>query len=479
MDIFIEFFTGVFWFLIILIPLIVIHEFGHLLMARLSGVKVLEFGVGIPPRWKRKKWKGILWSLNYLPLGGFVRIFGDSDALDQANDERQSDPKKAKENYIIARLEEILANNDLEIFLEENNLEYNEKWKKIEGFKKNPEELSESEKEEYTKLLKQLETLIEWEYEARLESKDAFFQKSWFKQSLILFGGILFNLLTAFFIFFTIIGLLGTPVQLSTNEGISELEKSANVERLSENIMVMSVSKEGPAYEAGLRPEDEIISINGESLNQINEAGDLNEIVQKYKDEEINLVYKKQETGEVIEAKFAPKIIEEEVDGEKVEKAIIGISNFGYPITFKAKGLIEAITLSAQKTTNAFLMNFKVLGDVILALNPFADDRDALNNVGGPVAVAGFGNTIFDIQGVKGILDLMGMISIALAVFNLLPIPALDGGRFLIITLNKVLGKRNRKLEMILINLTFLSMLLLGVLVAINDFSRILNGTLI
>jgi regulator of sigma E protease len=479
MDIFINFFSGVFWFLIILIPLIVIHELGHLLMARLSGVRVLEFGVGIPPRWKGKKWKGILWSLNWLPLGGFVRIFGDSDALDRANDEKQRDPKKAKENYIVARLEEILANNDLEMFLEENNLEYNEKWKKIEGFKKKPEELSNEEKEEYTKLLKQLETLIEWEYEARLESKDAFFQKSWAKQSLILFGGILFNLLTAFFIFFFIIGLLGTPVQLATNESISELEKSANVEKLSENIMVMSVSKDGPAYEAGLRPEDEIISINNESLNQINEATDLNEIVQRYKDQEITLTYQKNDTGEIVEANFVPKIIEEEVDGEKTERAIIGISNFGYPITFKAKGIIEATTLSAQKTTNVFLMNFKVLGDVILALNPFAEDRQALDNVGGPVAVAGFGNTIFDIQGVKGILDLMGMISIALAVFNILPIPALDGGRFLIITLNKLLGKRNRNLEMILINITFISMLLLGILVAINDFSKILNGTLI
>jgi len=51
-----------FWFIVLLIPLVAIHEFGHLLFARLFKVKVLEYGIGLPPRAFYKKWKGIVWS---------------------------------------------------------------------------------------------------------------------------------------------------------------------------------------------------------------------------------------------------------------------------------------------------------------------------------------------------------------------------------------------------------------------------------
>ncbi len=65
--------------------LILIHEIGHFVAARLIGVKVEEFGIGIPPRLKGWRHKGVLWSLNWIPFGGFVKVLGE--------DSRSGDPE--------------------------------------------------------------------------------------------------------------------------------------------------------------------------------------------------------------------------------------------------------------------------------------------------------------------------------------------------------------------------------------------------
>lgn len=61
----------------ILAVLILVHEFGHFFAARAVGAKVEEFGIGIPPRAKGWEWKGVTWSLNWIPFGGFVRVLGE------------------------------------------------------------------------------------------------------------------------------------------------------------------------------------------------------------------------------------------------------------------------------------------------------------------------------------------------------------------------------------------------------------------
>ena len=67
--------------LLLFVGLVILHEFGHFWMARRSGVEVEEFGIGFPPRAKvLKKRKGTLYTLNWLPLGGFVKLKGEHDA---------------------------------------------------------------------------------------------------------------------------------------------------------------------------------------------------------------------------------------------------------------------------------------------------------------------------------------------------------------------------------------------------------------
>ena len=67
-------------FIVVLTPIILVHELGHFVAARLSGIKVEEFGMGFPPRAaKLFVWKGTLFSLNWIPIGGFVRPAGEDD----------------------------------------------------------------------------------------------------------------------------------------------------------------------------------------------------------------------------------------------------------------------------------------------------------------------------------------------------------------------------------------------------------------
>ena len=74
--------TGILSFIVVLLVLVVVHELGHFTVAKLAGVRVLEFGVGFPPRVLSRQWGDTTYSLNLLPLGGFVRMVGEEDPAD-------------------------------------------------------------------------------------------------------------------------------------------------------------------------------------------------------------------------------------------------------------------------------------------------------------------------------------------------------------------------------------------------------------
>src|SRR3990172_5948679 len=73
-------------FLLILSVLILVHEFGHFIMAKRAGIGVEEFGFGLPPRIWGKKIKGTIYSINWLPFGGFVRLVGEDPTGKHANE---------------------------------------------------------------------------------------------------------------------------------------------------------------------------------------------------------------------------------------------------------------------------------------------------------------------------------------------------------------------------------------------------------
>jgi regulator of sigma E protease len=467
MNIVISIFLILFWFVIILIPLIAIHEMGHFLFSKLMGVRVVEYGIGIPPRAVSKRWKKVIWSLNWLPLGGFAKIYGDHDAVDAAEDIIREDKEKAREVYRENRIAEIVASKDLQYFLEDNNIEYTDEWKKFEQFNGVIEEGS-SEAELYT----QLSTLVDWEFDEVIESKTAFCNVSWWRKSFILLGGVTFNLLTAMLIFFIIFGFLSTPVQPVLPDDIDALRERADITFQSDEVKVLRVIPETPAETVGLESGDDFISFNNVQINSISNFDEFGELVRGQEDPTVTIVYRDSDTG-IVEEKDVDLIQND--DGEYY----FGLRSvdLGYLVRFRSNSLGDAFVASFDTTRGIFMLNFQVLGDVLLGVVGIGD-RAAVEQVGGPVAVGSLGSFVFDVQGAVGILNIMAVVSVALAAFNLLPIPALDGGRFVIVTINALTGKRNKRLEGVIIGATFMVMLALAAVIAFYDIYRISTGGL-
>jgi regulator of sigma E protease len=472
MDIFnilVQIITVIFWFIIILLPLVAIHEFGHLLMARLVGVKVLEYGIGLPPRWKYVKWKGIVWSLNLTLLGGFARIYGDHDAIDQAQYMHKKDEKQARIDYRTERLQELVTNQEVQFFIEDNSMDYSDNWKWFEKVStQDINKLTDEDRKKFDPLYNQITTLIDWEYDSKINSKEAFFNVSWWKQTIIILGGVTFNLLSCVIFLWIMFGITGSPTQFVFQQELQEKSSLVSFEKKSDYPATAQVVKNTPADNIGLRGGDDIMVFAGKDLREINSIDEFRQIVADHKDQDVVVKYRSKATGEIKDE----TVKLEEKDG----KVAFGINGLGYQGVYRAKGFWEGLRVSVEKTGEYFRLTFKGIGDIFVALLPGSTDKTALEYVSGPIAVSSVSKRVFDQVGIPGILQILALISVSLAVFNILPVPALDGGRLVILTLNKLTGKRNKKLEAMAITATMLSLLLLGVFIAIRDVQGIQAG---
>jgi regulator of sigma E protease len=470
-------------FIIVLVPLIAIHELGHLLFSRLFGVKIPEFGIGIPLTRHRisRKWKGITWSLYPWLIGGFVRIHGDQCALDEAYEEYKKSPDAARKEYIPNRYHELIFNQDLEEFLRENNLDYDEEWKKFHDLAISQKTLTDSS---FLSKKDTLETLIEWEFDAKISSKDkravkdTFFAKNWLQQSLIVFGGIIFNFLTAFIIFVAVFGSFGNiPSTVYTNSNgdlipyykvkiedeRQRLGTNGRIEQPNEGLTVFIVNKGEVADKLGLVRNDRLLELAGQDLKNLQNPEDLNKIIKDNAGKTVTLVYIDNKNNQTVQKDVTIPS----------ENPRLGIGA-GYTIVKKANGFWGAIVMGFNETIEVTVKSFEALGR--LAQSPFVPEyRNVIDQTSGPIQVSALSVGIFRVFGIGGILYLIALISIGLAVMNMLPIPALDGGRFVMLSLNKILGKRNKRVEAIAISATFVLLIALSVLIAIKDINSLGN----
>ncbi len=87
--------------IVILVVMVILHELGHFIAAKRSGVKVLEFGIGWPPRLIGRTWRGTLYSLNVIPVGAFVRMLGENDQAEDP-DSFSAKPKRSRALILVA-----------------------------------------------------------------------------------------------------------------------------------------------------------------------------------------------------------------------------------------------------------------------------------------------------------------------------------------------------------------------------------------
>lgn len=384
-------------FIIILGVLVFVHELGHFLVAKKAGVRVDEFGFGYPPRAFKigTKWETDF-TMNWIPFGGFVKIFG--------------------ENYEEEKVE-VLQKNTVQ---------------KVTG-SSHPQEV--------------ISARLFPQHFPTGQKKFTQVSKRW--QAAILVAGVIFNILFAWFLFF--IGfLIGVPSSVDNNLG-GEVKNPT--------LTIIEVLPKYPAAISGLRSGDKIVSVSNENSNLENiNSEEVSSFINS--SSEINI--KINRGGKFYEYKIIPK------EDSEFGKKIVGISmdmvgTVSLPIH---KAIVEG-----TKTTGIFTY-LTIKGLFGLITGAFNDNID-LSSISGPVGIVGIVGDASRL-GFSYLLTLTALISINLAIINLVPFPALDGGRLLFVFIEYI--KRspiNPKIAGWINAIGFALLLLIMVFITFRDIAKL------
>lgn len=347
-------------FVLILSFLVLTHEFGHFSFAKLSGVKVEEFGLGLPPRifgayteaGKRKfifgpediKTDSTIYSLNLIPFGGFNKIYGE----EVVTGKELSDPK-------------------------------------------------------------------------------SFASKSLPTRALIILGGILVGILAAVAIFYFILGFNG----FTTYQGL--MFRHNFLFGTQNNFpMVAEIQEGSPAQAADLLPYDLVLKANGIELKG---AKDLTDFIKNNEGQEVFLFVKNLRTKEAREIKVIPQA-ETKENGAKIGVGLQEVAKISYqkPLDKIFAGFLHSANL-VHYSSRAFY-NLIRASFTSRSITPIASQTTGIVGI--------FAITKLTLQqvGLAEILNLVGLLSLALAITNFLPLPALDGGRLIFLGIEAVFEKR-------------------------------------
>lgn len=364
-------------FIAVLVALIVVHEFGHFVVAKLSGMRVDEFGIGYPPRALTFAKKGDTeYTLNWLPFGGFVKIYGEDE---QDRVEKTSDSARA--------------------------------------FASRPRVL----------------------------------------QALVLVAGIAMNLFFAYVLIVASL-LLHTPQSLSQEEVASARDV---------RILVADTLSTGPATKAGIMPGDELVSAQyGEQVFTGTDAEQFSNFIASDSElEPIDISIRRD--GEekhitvVPETSVVPSDLARPALGVSI--AVVGILDTSF---FNALVQGARITWSLTEQTAIGLAKFFASAATLSA---------NLSHVSGPVGIAGAVGDAGS-HGITALMALTAIISINLALINILPIPALDGGRLLFVIIEGIIRRPIPASVGRAVNgIGFLFLILLMLVVTANDIFKLFS----
>jgi len=184
-----------------------------------------------------------------------------------------------------------------------------------------------------------------------------------------------------------------------------------------------------PAKISGLKPDDTIVAINGRSVKDWDEITD---VIHKRTEGDVKLAIER--AGQRLEFTIKPKVTEtKDIFGNKVKIAQVGIKP-SEKIEYVRHGAVESLGLGGKKIVSFTILTYKGLWSLITGRIPFKD------NVSGPVGIVTMMATAAKI-GIIPLVHLTALISALLGIFNVLPIPPLDGGLILFLGIEKLRGK--------------------------------------
>lgn len=343
-------------FILILSLLIIVHEFGHFIAARKNGVRVEQFSLGFGPQIFKNKIGDTEYSVSLIPLGGYVKMAGDSQA-------------------------------------------------------------------EYT------------------GKPDEYFSKPCGKRFQIIFFGPLLNYILGF-LFFWFILFIGYP-SLTTKVG-------ALIDGYG-------------AKEAGLAVGDKIVSVEGIKVNIWDDL----QLRIKERKSKSNVLLRVVRNNQEIEFNIPikEKVFDDQL-GQKRSLGIIGITPFDEIIEVK-HGFFESAYLGVKKTINLTLMTYQGLWML------FSGKMSMRDSMTGPLGIFFITSKAAKL-GLVALMHLIAVLSVSLAIFNLLPLPILDGGHLFLLGLEKLRKKAlGLKTEEVINKIGFTLIISLAVFVTYNDIIRL------
>lgn len=357
-------------FILILSVLVIVHEAGHFFVAKLLKIKVEEFGFGLPPRAFGFKYGETLYSINWLPIGGFVKLYGEDEA----------------------------GSGSISL-----------KKQKVD----------------------------------KKDAHRAFFSRPKWQKALVISAGVIMNFVLAVVIITFLFAFVG--VQTPTNR-----------------VLVAEVVKGSPAEAAGFKKGDVIETVMGKKITTtdaiiaLTKANQGKEIEVKIKD-----VKGKEILLSVTPRKVYPK--DQGPVGIAIEAELV---NKKYP-------LYQAPFVGTKEAIKETVMIVEGLSGLVMQL---VTKGVVPSDVAGPVGIAQLTGKVVDI-GFAAVLSFVALLSLNLAIINILPIPALDGGRLLFIVIEAVTRKKvNPELEGYAHTIGMAVLLALIALITLHDILRVLSG---
>ncbi len=356
-------------FIGVLFLVILVHEGGHFFTAKLLGVRVEEFGFGLPPRLTKLFKKGeTVYTLNWLPIGGFVRLYGEDEP-------------------------------DLE----------------------------------------------------RIKNKKrAFVTKPLWAKLIILLAGVTANFLLAGFLFGVYYFFKGIP------------QRSQTV------VSIIDVLPSSPASKAGLKEGDkiELIYLKAGAVMVPRTPGDVVQFVSKYHQRRIYFKIRRPEgykKTEIKEVSLRPV----QIDGQWRIGVVISPLEIKFYPWYKEVAL--GVWFGVKESLGWLVVILMGLKDLVVQL---FQKHSLPSSVSGPVGIYKITSDVAK-TGWLNLMRLIGIISVNLAVINLLPIPALDGGRALLAAVSSLVPSRRIKKVEYWLNLAGMSfLLLLMILITIHDIIK-------
>jgi regulator of sigma E protease len=414
-------------FILVFGIIVIVHEFGHFYFAKKSGILVREFAIGMGPKLFQTHRNETTYTIRVLPLGGYVLMAG----YEEEEDIRLGMPAllALDENEKVTEID--LSDNPVQtsgVPIDVLDYDFDEELY-IKGN-------MAGDTEEVVTYSVNEDAIIVKEDGTRLQIAPAhrqFPNAPLLNRILTNFGGPLNNFILAIIAFILLAFMQGG---IPTSEPI-----------------VGNVGADTPAAETRLETGDRILSIEGEEVSTFIE---MVQIVGQHPNEELTFEIQTPE-DEVYTESITPELTTNTA-GEEVGQ--IGVQ------VYMETSFIDKITFGFTETWNTIKVVFQSI--LMLFTGQFT-----LNDLGGPVAIFELTGEVTRTSGLIGIVSFIGLLSVNLGLMNLLPIPALDGGKLLLNIIEGIRGKRISEEKEAMINLIGVVLLVVLMLVVTwNDIQR-------